>query len=188
MPSEGLAVELSVREKRALKEIDAFVAKAKKKLESLEVNFGFKKSGGGTEKIAKDSKASFVTVSKSHDKMTSRIRTNEKSLADFVKRTRDKTAQQAVRTSKSTSAKQIAETRRRETTIAGIESASASRRSAVQRRAVNQQAKGNQRIQQSVLMVQQAVEDFSFAGFRGASNNIAMLASMLGGPAGLIAL
>src|SRR5690606_23770220 len=38
------------------------------------------------------------------------------------------------------------------------------------------------------FQVQQAIEDFQFAGFRGAANNIALIAARLGGPAGLIAL
>lgn len=41
---------------------------------------------------------------------------------------------------------------------------------------------------QGVFQGQQMIEDFAFAGWRGASNNIAMLASSLGGPGGLIAL
>lgn len=41
---------------------------------------------------------------------------------------------------------------------------------------------------QYVFQAQQAIEDFSYAGLRGASNNIALMASQLGGPAGLIAL
>lgn len=40
----------------------------------------------------------------------------------------------------------------------------------------------------AAFQIQQIVEDFSFAGMRGASNNIALLASQIGGPAGLIAL
>ncbi len=36
--------------------------------------------------------------------------------------------------------------------------------------------------------VQQAIEDFSFAGMRGASNNLAAMAATLGGPAGIIAM
>lgn len=40
----------------------------------------------------------------------------------------------------------------------------------------------------AMFAVQQGIEDFSFAGFRGLSNNLAMMASMLGGPAGLAAM
>ncbi len=40
----------------------------------------------------------------------------------------------------------------------------------------------------AVFQIQQAIEDFSYAGIRGASNNVAFLASQMGGPAGLIAL
>ena len=39
-----------------------------------------------------------------------------------------------------------------------------------------------------LFQTQQIVEDFSFAGLRGASNNIAMIASQIGGPAGIAAL
>jgi hypothetical protein len=41
---------------------------------------------------------------------------------------------------------------------------------------------------QYVFQAQQAIEDFSYAGLRGASNNIALMASQLGGAGGLIAL
>lgn len=40
----------------------------------------------------------------------------------------------------------------------------------------------------AVFQVQQAIEDYSYAGLRGAGNNIAMLAATIGGPAGLVAL
>lgn len=39
-----------------------------------------------------------------------------------------------------------------------------------------------------IYMAQQAVEDFQYAGWRGAANNIAFLAASLGGPAGLAVL
>lgn len=39
-----------------------------------------------------------------------------------------------------------------------------------------------------VFQTQQAIEDFSFAGLRGAGNNLALMASFIGGPAGIIAL
>ncbi|QDT65627.1 hypothetical protein [Calycomorphotria hydatis] len=41
---------------------------------------------------------------------------------------------------------------------------------------------------QRLFQVQQAIEDFSYAGMRGATNNIAALAAMIGGPAGLLAM
>jgi len=41
---------------------------------------------------------------------------------------------------------------------------------------------------QGAFQAQQMIEDFSYAGFRGASNNIAMLAASMGGPGGLIVL
>lgn len=40
----------------------------------------------------------------------------------------------------------------------------------------------------TMFQVQQAVEDASYAGFRGASNNLALMANQLGGPGGTIAL
>lgn len=49
-------------------------------------------------------------------------------------------------------------------------------------------ASGNGKGIAAVFQVQQAIEDFSYAGLRGSANNAAMLASQLGGPAGLIAL
>jgi len=39
-----------------------------------------------------------------------------------------------------------------------------------------------------VFQTQQAIEDFSFAGLRGAGNNLALMASFIGGPTGIIAL
>ena len=39
-----------------------------------------------------------------------------------------------------------------------------------------------------LFQVQQAVEDYNFAGIRGAANNIAVLAASIGGPAGLAAV
>lgn len=41
---------------------------------------------------------------------------------------------------------------------------------------------------QNFFMFQQAIEDFQYAGMRGASNNLAMMASTMGGKGGLIAL
>lgn len=40
----------------------------------------------------------------------------------------------------------------------------------------------------TMFQVQQSIEDFSYAGFRGASNNLALMANQLGGPGGTIAL
>lgn len=40
----------------------------------------------------------------------------------------------------------------------------------------------------NVFMIQQAFEDFQYAGIRGAANNIAMIASNIGGSGGIIAL
>jgi len=40
----------------------------------------------------------------------------------------------------------------------------------------------------AAFMVQQSIEDASYAGFRGLSNNLAFLATMIGGPAGIAAL
>jgi len=49
-------------------------------------------------------------------------------------------------------------------------------------------SKRSSKATQSIFQVQQAIEDFSFAGFRGASNNIAFLAAQFGGKGGIIAL
>lgn len=56
------------------------------------------------------------------------------------------------------------------------------------RREQNILSKRSSRTTQSIFQLQQAVEDFSFAGIRGASNNIAFLASQFGGAGGIIAL
>jgi len=48
--------------------------------------------------------------------------------------------------------------------------------------------KSTSRMTQHFFMAQQAIEDYSFAGVRGATNNLAQMASMMGGPGGIIAL
>lgn len=57
-----------------------------------------------------------------------------------------------------------------------------------QRQVQATQQPGNGKGVMYAFQAQQAIEDFSFAGLRGASNNIAFMASQLGGPAGLIAM
>lgn len=63
-----------------------------------------------------------------------------------------------------------------------------SRRAAKAQQAAIGGAAGSGKSMQMVFQTQQMVEDFSFAGMRGASNNIAAMAASLGGPAGLAAL
>lgn len=48
--------------------------------------------------------------------------------------------------------------------------------------------RGGSRGIQALFQVQQAVEDFQFAGFRGMANNLALLSFMMGGTGGTIAL
>lgn len=52
----------------------------------------------------------------------------------------------------------------------------------------NAAAKNMSRNMNALFNVQQAVEDFSYAGVRGLTNNLAWLASSLGGPGGIIAM
>ncbi|MCA9108549.1 MAG: hypothetical protein KDA52_01265 [Planctomycetaceae bacterium] len=52
----------------------------------------------------------------------------------------------------------------------------------------NRIAKQGNRTTLGLFQVQQAVEDYSFAGMRGAANNVALLSAQMGGPTGLIAL
>lgn len=47
---------------------------------------------------------------------------------------------------------------------------------------------GGGRAVSNMFQVQQAFEDYQYAGLRGAANNIAMMAANLGGPAGIVAL
>lgn len=66
--------------------------------------------------------------------------------------------------------------------------ASEKRAAAQQLAAKNHAQKQASKFNNQMFQVQQLVEDASFAGFRGASNNLALMANQLGGPGGTIAL
>src|SRR5690606_17825813 len=44
------------------------------------------------------------------------------------------------------------------------------------------------KINMAIFQTQQTIEDFQYAGLRGASNNLALMASMLEGPTGIAAM
>lgn len=197
MAQTALSYQLGVDIQNALKEVDRFAKETKAKLEKeFTINLNMRSNGarGGLvdpfkeemDKVEREQKASVARIEhlkqSSYDKLARMELASSVSISDIRQRAEVRIAS----IMENSGNLQFGEVQRQvNREIALYKSAAKERTSFL---TSSRQTGGSGRALMVAFQTQQMVEDFSYAGLRGAGNNAAFMAASLGGPAGLIAL